>query len=338
MMQNAVILLALFVGVGCTTDFARQPDDAFADNLVDISIVDSTGDSAADSIDDDDDDDSPVDSSVCAPICTDLEMCVAGYCVGRGVAISYGSFLMGSPINEAGRTDEEVQHTVTLQNNFEVQLTEVTQAQFVALMGYNPSAVIEACETCPVESVSWPEAAAYANELSRLRSLPACYTCSGSAAGMQCTLASDYSMLYTCEGYRLPTEAEWEYMARGGATAATYAGDLNTERLHCEPNPILADIAWFCGNSTQPQPVGQKSPNTWGLYDVLGNVFEWTHDCKVPYEGDQIDPWDATCEDHFVTRGGGWGWDAAYARAASRTQTPIGAGGPVVGFRLVRTL
>ena len=166
---------------------------------------------------------------------------------------------MGSPESEEYRDSDEVQHRVTLTRAFLLQATEVTQAQYQALMGNNPSKFSN-CSDCPVEKVSWIDAIAYVNALSKKESLPACYDSKGEVIGGR--------TVYDCKGYRLPTEAEWEYAARGGAQGARYGN--------------LDNIAWYDGNSgRKTHPVGKKRPNSFGLYDMLGNVWEWCHDWMV---------------------------------------------------------
>lgn len=117
--------------------------------------------------------------------------------------------------------------------------------------------------------------------------------------------------------YRLPTEAEWEYAARGGTTTATHAGEL-TEGVCTDTT--LGPIAWFCGNSEDmTHPVAGKDPNAYDLYDMLGNVWEWCHDWYAAYPGGgEIDPTGPPTGSDRVLRGGSWSGGAMYARAALR--------------------
>ncbi len=222
---------------------------------------------------------------VCGPVGTP-----AGF-----VAIPPGTFTMGSPSNEEGCDIDETQHTVTLTRGFWLQATEVTQAEWKAIMGSNPSEHKACGKSCPVETVSWFDAVAYLNKLSAREGLEPCYD-GTRFKGLACT------------GYRLPTEAEWEYAARAGTTGARY-GDLDA-------------IAWYGGNSAhRTQPVGTKQANAWAVYDMLGNVYEWVQDWYRSYPTSGVtdpQPQGDTGGGRRVYRGGSWRFAARYARAASR--------------------
>ncbi len=232
--------------------------------------------------------------------------CPAGY-----VRIAPGTFTMGSPPGEEGREDDESQHSVTITRAYCMKATEVTQGEWQAVMGSNPSKFTNCGANCPVEQVSWEDAVGYANALSRREGLPECYA------------GSTFTGL-GCRGYRLPTEAEWEYAARAGTTGSRY-GNLDS-------------VAWFDENSgAATHPVGQKLPNAWGLYDMLGNVWEWTGDWSDTYPGTVTDPLGAGTGSDRVVRGGSWFIDARYARAANRYNFTPDIRSSVLGFRLSRT-
>jgi formylglycine-generating enzyme required for sulfatase activity len=257
----------------------------------------------------------------------------------KWVTVRAGTFEMGSPETEPGRQDDEVEHSVTLTRDFVISPTEVTQAQFLEWMRYNPSSR-SGCDSCPVETVSWHEAAAYCNALSAAAGLATCYSCSGTGTSVSCELSSSYSTPYACPGYRLPTEAEWEYAARAGTTTATNLGNLDAGHLGCQqPNAALDSIAWYCGNSGgATHAVGGKEANAWGLYDMLGNVWEWCGDWHGDYPaGSATDPWGPSGGSDRVDRGGSWYVGARFARAACRDRGGPGGRGGGLGLRPVRS-
>ena len=289
----------------------------------------------------------------CAPGCgvdeacdeTTWQQCVT---VGEFVTLEAGTFEMGSPEDEAGRNSDELQHTVTLTRGFRMLSTEVTQGGFEALMSYNPSHHAACGTDCPVEMVNWYMAAAYCNALSLTVGSEVCYTCTGEGVDVICEPNAAYATPYDCPGYRLPTEAEWEYAARAGTVTATYNGDLDSAHLVCEdPNEVLDPIAWFCGNSgASPtsantiHAVGTMDSNDWDLYDMLGNVWEWCHDGYGVYPTEsETDPWGVvTTGDDRVSRGGAWVDNARSSRAAYRYNHPPGHRNYALGFRPVRSL
>ena len=270
---------------------------------------------------------------------------------------------MGSPPCEFGRgLYDEDQVQVTLTHDFEMQQTEMTQAQWTNLGFPNPSSQKDAgfmdggwgdClgPTCPVGTVMLVEAMAAANALSDRHNppLPECYAlsgCTGSVGmGMSCSgPALTTSTAYGCQGFRLPTEAEWEYAARAGTGTAFYSGDI-VPTLACAPDPNLEAIGWYCYNAKgYSQPVGQKRPNDWGLYDLSGNAIEWTSTEFVGGgygAGPLVDPMGslATAGVLVSQRSGLANFTSSITRSANR----YGGGsykltGPLSGFRLVRTL
>ena len=243
------------------------------------------------------------------------------------VEIPAGRFTMGSPSSEEGRSNDEVPHEVTISRSFWLHTTEVTQGQWRAVMGNNPSSFSSCGDACPVENVSWWEAVAYANALSKKEGLRECYVlrgCDGKAPGegMACQSA-DFAGL-SCEGYRLPTEAEWEYAARAGTKGARHGS--------------LDSIAWHGGNSgSKTHAAGGRQANAWGLHDMLGNVWEWTTDGYEAYPGgSQRDPL-VKAGSGRVYRGGSWCRNPRYVRAADRDGYDPGYRYGVLGFRLARS-
>ena len=228
--------------------------------------------------------------------------------------IEAGEFEMGAPLGEQCRRDEPRSHDVVIHTPFLIASREATQAEFESAMGYNPS-FNATCQRCPVESVTWHEAAAYCNALTAAEGGAACYTCTGVEGQTRCVPTGD------CSGYRLPSEAEWEYAARAGTTSPTYAGRLGS----CMGRDETAeDIAWYKGNSNgETHPVGEKASNDWGLVDTSGNVAEWTADAAQPSER--------------VLKGGSWYHNADHLRSASRMLAPAGRRLGYAGIRCVRS-
>lgn len=216
------------------------------------------------------------------------------------VKIPSGSFMMGRDANfEYGYSNELPQHRKHIRS-FYIQTTEVTQAQWVKVMGSNPSQFKG--RNNPVERVSWHDAKAFVRKLNQMEGT---------------------------NRYRLPTEAEWEYAARAGTTTTYHFGD---------DKGSLGIYAWYDGNSgSRTHPVGKKRPNRWGLYDMHGNVWEWTSSCYTKnYNTTSCDRYDGVVA--RVLRGGSWDWDAVFLRVAYRDNYRPGDRGNYGGFRLARNL
>ena len=222
-----------------------------------------------------------------------------------------GTFVMGSPEDEEDRREDETQHVVTLTHGFWLGKYEVTQAQWEAVMGDNPSGWSGA--DLPVESVTWDEIQAFIDTLN----------------------ASNPDMQF-----RLPTEAEWEYACRAGTTTRFYWGE--------DPNASDIDnYAWYTGNSEgsarKTHPVGEKSPNDWGLYDMSGNVWEQCIDFEGDYPSEPVTDPVGPSEDPLggesfrVIRGGSLFYSPEWCRSARRMFNFAESTRREDGFRLLRT-
>jgi formylglycine-generating enzyme required for sulfatase activity len=238
------------------------------------------------------------------------------------VRVEGGTFQMGSPSSEPGRiNDEGPQHQVTV-SSFYMGKYEVTQREYREVMGTNPSS-IKGGDNLPVENVSWYDAVEYCNALSRKEGLTPAYTISGS--GDNRTVTWNLS----ANGYRLPTEAEWEYACRAGTTTAYNTGaNINN------------NTGWYEDNSARStQEIGRKPANAWGLYDMHGNVGEWCWDWFTDYtSGTQTDPVGASSGSNRVARGGSWFDSAQYVRSACRVHPTPSLRNRDLGFRLVRNV
>jgi formylglycine-generating enzyme required for sulfatase activity len=256
------------------------------------------------------------------------------------LSLPAGSFTMGSPTTEPCRGTDEAQHRVTLTRKLEVLSTEVSEWRFHERMGYLPAKFTACGPARPVETVSWYEAAAYCNVLSREKGLTPCYTCSGSGRSIACAEAAAYkgAKIYACPGYRLPTEAEWEYLYRAGTRTALYNGNLTL----CSAKDHTAEkIAWFRDTSSgRPRFVATKKANAWGLYDMAGNAAEWVNDRYQASLGTTAvtDPWGSPTAAYRVVRGGGYASYAAALRAAARDREVPAKRSSNIGFRCVRSV
>jgi formylglycine-generating enzyme required for sulfatase activity len=249
--------------------------------------------------------------------------------------INGGTFMMGSPASE-GNNDEKPQHQVTI-SSFCMGKYEVTQREYEEVMRTNPSNFKG--PNLPVEQVSWFDAIEYCNKRSLKEGLTPAYTLSGSVDNRTVTWNR------SANGYRLPTEAEWEYACRAGTTTRYWSGNDETS-LAGKAN--VADLTvkeiypdWTIVNIrdgyAKTSPVGSFSPNPWGLYDMHGNVYEWCWDWYGTYaSGAQTDPTGALSGSNRVGRGGSWGSSASYVRSANRRYGDPYYRGHDLGFRLVR--
>jgi len=234
------------------------------------------------------------------------------------VYIEPGTFMMGSPEDEPGRFSRETQHQVTLTQGYHMQTTPVTQGQWEAVMGDNPSYFDECGDDCPVERVSWHDAQDFITALNQQEGTT---------------------------GYALPTEAQWEYAARAGSTTAFANGQITETGSGYDP--VLDSMGWYRYNSHADHstlflsgrgthPVAQKDPNAWGLYDMHGNVWEWIADWYGTYPSSAVtDPTGPSSGTYRVMRGGSWRNNARYCRSAYRDYSSPGRRYYACGFRLV---
>ncbi len=235
------------------------------------------------------------------------------------IAIPAGTFRMGSPEEEEGRFGSEGPlHEVTV-SAFRCMRFQVTRRLYAEILGDDPGWPEGAAGDRPVNNVSWLDAARFCNALSAKEGLTPCYAIEGDAV----------SWNRAANGYRLPTEAEWEYACRAGTQTRWSFGDNVTE---------LEQFAWFAGNSqNEPQPVGARKPNPWGLHDMHGNVFEWCWDWFGPYRAErQADPSGPEKGPGRVLRGGSFDDSPRYLRSADRGRFEPGYRDRNVGFRCVR--
>jgi formylglycine-generating enzyme required for sulfatase activity len=211
-----------------------------------------------------------------------------------------GDFTMGSPESEESRSSDEKQVKVTLTKGFWMAKTEVTQAQWKAAMGSNPS--MHKGDNFPVDYVSWDDTQKFLDKLNAVM---------GSDDGGKMVL---------------PTEAQWEYACRAGKTGPFSGGTID-------------EVAWHYRNSgSNTHPVGTKKPNAWGLHDMHGNVYEWCEDWYEEQLLGGVDPRGPTSGTNRVYRGGGWDYGGAiYCRAANRDDGTPSKSYYFIGFRVARS-
>lgn len=243
------------------------------------------------------------------------------------VLLPAGSFKMGSPDSEWGSRTDEQQRMATLSRRFFLAKYEVTQAQWQAITGNNPSFLYD-CPDCPVESVSWYEAIAFCNALSRTLGFKPAYTIRDTVVTWD----------PEADGIRLPTEAEWEYACRAGTTTVFNTGDcLGTHQanyLGYDPQKGCEKGLW----RGQTLEIGHFEPNAWELHDMHGNVSEWVWD-RHGFHGHQpvVDPRGPDQGPERVIRGGSWHELGRFCRSAVRHKALPDQRFRHVGLRLART-
>ncbi len=248
--------------------------------------------------------------------------------------VEAGTFMMGNLTDCAcGTSDELPAHQVTLTRSFHMGLTEITQKEWSDVMGANPSVVVG--DDLPVTNVSWREAVDYCNRRSKREGLTPCY--SGSGDSTACNFDAD--------GYRLPTEAEWEYACRAGSKTDVHTGNVGT-CVRTEVDSALNAAGWYTANSAGTiHPVGTKAVNAFGLFDMHGNVaewcwdgVEWMQDGFPPYPSEPVtDPIADARTSNRVTRGGSAFNAAMWCRASARGCAHASDRARNLGFRVVRT-
>ncbi len=235
------------------------------------------------------------------------------------VILPGGTFIMGDTGAAEGEPAELPVHEVTIAP-FAISAYEITQVQYEAIMGYNPS--YSKGQNKPVETVSWYDAVRFCNILSRLDSLEPAY---------RIDPVEGYTPIPNRNGYRLPKEAEWEYAAKAGTATDTYAGDLTVTE---GPDSLLDQIAWYFVDVSNryTREAGRKTPNSFGLYDMLGNVWEWTDDWFAKYDNP------ATQQALKVLRGGAMDAVAYANRASYRYRLHPSYTSYNIGFRIARSI
>lgn len=228
------------------------------------------------------------------------------------VYIPAGTFAMGSPQDEYRRYKNEWQHQVTISQGFYLQTTEVTQSQWKELIGENPSHFSSCGGDCPVEEVNWYEVQKFIEALNRKEKT---------------------------NGYRLPTEAEWEYASRAGSRTAFTNGPFSSNSTSGR-SQVLGQVGWYFRNSEQgTHRVAQKNSNAWGLYDMHGNVWEWCQDWEDKYPFHAVtDPSGPKNGLAKVRRGGSWSHYPMWCRSAYRSWFDPDNSSAEIGFRLVKDI
>jgi len=260
------------------------------------------------------------------------------------ISIPAGSFVMGSLEEDDLRYSASPQRTVNI-SAFEMSETEVTQRQWNEIMDWDASWFKG--DDRPVELVSWFDCVSFCNALSQAHGYKKCYKMTNIEYWRCHIISADVTCDWEADGYRLPTEAEWEYACRAGTTTRYYWGDTSDEstmKQHCwyMMNAYMPDWTDPHASECGTQPVGEKIPNAFGLYDMSGNVWEWCWDWYDPgYYATRPDP-DSDPTGPIrggirVVRGGSWASEAQGCRCAVRGASGPGEWDFLVGFRVARS-
>jgi formylglycine-generating enzyme required for sulfatase activity len=265
------------------------------------------------------------------------------------IAAKNQSFMMGFAPSEAPGTIWACylgKHKVTFTYDFCMDANLVTQAEFSSLMGFNPSKHLTTDSTLPVDSETWYDAMLYCNKKSQVDGLQAAYSYGAvTLKGKSASNVADVAVDLTKSGYRLPTNAEYEYVERADTTGLYFFSPTATSNI----TALGAVYAWYSGNSQGvTQPVGLRKVSPWGLYDIVGNLFEWENDWEGPYlTTDQVDPVGPATGTGCGTfdlgvqkmaKGGSWRTDVeTHMRISYHFKWAPSFVGPELGFRCVAT-
>ncbi len=309
-------------------DTAPDDDDSVVDDDDTVSDDDDTISDDDDTVFDDDDtvfdddDTAPDDDDTAPDLCaTAPSTLTVGAVTVPLVCLPPGSFFMGSPGTEPGRGFDEERHRVVLTRHVLMTAHEIIQPLYLEVIGGDVSDCTYGCGPLrPVQNLNWSQTLEFCNALSDDVGLAPAYT----------AIELDDAVLdLDAPGWRLPTEAEWEYAARAGAEQL-YAG-----------SDTLGDVGW-CNGADDPYEgtdVGSLAPNAWRLYDMSGNVSEWVWDRYGSYPTSEVtDPTGASFGSERVARGGTYAQQPADCRVANRTSSLLFSSYWNRGFRIVRTL
>jgi formylglycine-generating enzyme required for sulfatase activity len=245
---------------------------------------------------------------------------------------------MGSPADEPGRYGDETQHQVTVAHAIYVSTCEVTQTEWRAVMGWDESYYTG--RNRPVEMVTWYDAVSYCNQRSTGEGFNTAYTITGATYSGSHITSATVTRDQAANGYRLLTEAEWEYACRATSTTAFCNGGITYPYECSSLDPNLDQVGWYCGNAfSTPQDVGGKIANAWGLKDMHGNVWEWCWDSyeSTPPPGPLTGPTGPASGSSRAVRGGSCVHDARYCRSACLGRAEANDLSADRGLRLCRT-